>query len=63
MTAEQKCAALNLLPRWRSIHLNHMRHLRMMIRDGRQVYSARECLKRAQAAAGRQRAAYMAYGA
>jgi hypothetical protein len=51
MSIAEQCARSNMLPRWRAIHLNHMRQLRMMIRDGRQVDSARDCLKRAQRSA------------
>lgn len=51
MTLQERCERTNMLPRWRTLHLNHMRQLRMMIRDGRQVDSARDCLKRAQRSA------------
>lgn len=51
MTIDEQCVRANMLPHWRVLHLSHMRQLRMMIRDGRQVDSARDCLKRAQRSA------------
>ena len=45
----------NMLPEWRAIHLGYMRQLRMMIRDGRQAFSARLALKEAQRRAARAR--------
>ncbi len=46
-----QCVKANMLPTWRTLHLNYLRQLRMMIRDGRQVDSARDCLKRGQRSA------------
>lgn len=46
-----QCRRANMLPTWRTLHLNHIKQLRMMIRDRRQVEEAKRCLKDAQRSA------------
>ena len=47
MTLSEQCIRANMLPKWRYFHLSHMKQLRMMIREGRQVVDAKFCLKNA----------------
>lgn len=56
----EQCIRSNMLPRWRTIHLNHIRQLRRMIREGRQVIDAKICLKQAQHRAAKARQAWFA---
>lgn len=51
MQITEQCVRANMLPTWRRLHLSYMRQMRMMIREGRQLSDARDCLKRAQRSA------------
>lgn len=51
MDIQEHCLRANMLPTWRKLHLSHMRQIRMMIRNGRQVVDALYCLKNAQRSA------------
>lgn len=59
-TITDQCRRANMLPTWRTLHLNHMKQLRMMIRDRRQVDEARTCLKGAQRSAALARRTWFA---
>lgn len=62
-TITDQCRRANMLPTWRTLHLNHIKQLRMMIRDRRSFLyrdEAKRLLKQAQAQAARARQTWFA---